>query len=423
MRIIAPLIGLICLFTSAAAQQQQIPPAPTLPGDEKLARLIGGVFRNLVSPLPPELQAIAPAATVPLNSASFNTGLAAAVSNLPAASSASAFRYVLNPATGTYQPTAQSLGPVLTERAETIGKDRVYFAVTHQRFQFTQQDGVDTRLLRVTFPVPIPPTATIPVATTGIIDAAASNIVTVSQTTALLTYGVTRWLDASFALPMMRSSVDFEVEATLASAFLPQPIRTRGTARGSATGLGDGVARIKAKFFDRKGLAMAMATDFRLPIGDELDFHGAGAYGVKPFLIASYTRGAISPHVNAGFQWNGNSLLASRATDAKEKLPNQAFFAVGGDVAMSKRATFAFDLLDQIVLNGPRLRFLGGNIGAAMLRIPDFPTQTRHELNGSAGFKIQVRPDIVLAGNLLFRLNDAGLRARVVPFLGLSYLF
>jgi hypothetical protein len=54
-----------------------------------------------------------------------------------------------------------------------------------------------------------------------------------------------------------------------------------------------------------------MATDLRLPIGDEFDYHGSGAFGIKPFLIASVASKVFSPHVNAGFQWNGESYLAS----------------------------------------------------------------------------------------------------------------
>jgi hypothetical protein len=58
-----------------------------------------------------------------------------------------------------------------------------------------------------------------------------------------------------------------------------------------------------------------------LPIGDEFNFHGAGAFGVKPFVIGSMTFKRISPHINAGVQWNGQSFLASEFIRQKRNLP------------------------------------------------------------------------------------------------------
>jgi hypothetical protein len=110
--------------------------ATTPPASRRLAFLIPGALESAIQGLPPSLQAVArPAALSRLSLASFNSGVAAELSNLPSSSSASALRYVFDPAAGAYVPTAQSLGPVLTERAETIGKDRLFLEVTHQRFQ------------------------------------------------------------------------------------------------------------------------------------------------------------------------------------------------------------------------------------------------------------------------------------------------
>jgi hypothetical protein len=73
----------------------------------------------------------------------------------------------------------------------------------------------------------------------------------------------------------------------------------------------------------KNGLDLAGATDVRLPTGDELNYHGAGAYGVKPFVVLSTTTPLFSAHLNAGYQWNGSSFLASPAADRKQQLPSQ----------------------------------------------------------------------------------------------------
>ena len=118
----------------------------TRAASQKLVFLIPGALEDVIQALPASLQAVArPTALGRLSVASFNSGLAAELSNLPSASSASALRYVFDPTAGAYVPTAQSLGPVLTERAETIGKDKFYLAVTHQRFQKKQSPRTQSR--------------------------------------------------------------------------------------------------------------------------------------------------------------------------------------------------------------------------------------------------------------------------------------
>jgi len=51
----------------------------------------------------------------------------------------------------------------------------------------------------------------------------------------------------------------------------------------------------------------------RVPSGDEKNFLGTGAIGLRPFLIWSQG-GKISPHLNLGYEWSGKSLLASDAS-------------------------------------------------------------------------------------------------------------
>ena len=388
------------MFVLIASSGMLYPQVPAL--TPKLASVIGDTAGRLIQQLPADQQAAASDfLRRSIDLTAFNSGLAVELSSLPASSSASALRYVFDPSVGAYVPSAQSLGPVLTERAETIGKDKLYFGLSYQRFRFDHQDGVDLTNFGVSFAN---------IGQSGLSGHADVGLTfDVNEATAQFTYGITPWLDASYALSLVSNSIDFRITGTLGNS--PLAVATHA----ASTGLGDGVARIKAKIYDQGGLALALATDIRIPTGDELNLQGAGAYGIRPFFIASYTTRAFSPHLNLGYQWNGTSILASRDGSKKERLPSQASAAVGADVAVSKRLTISGDVLDQIVVDGPGLASTPTTIG--------YETRTRNEFNGAGGVKVLVTDNLALTGNLLFRLNEVGVRSRVVPMIGLAYLF
>jgi hypothetical protein len=144
---------------------------------------------------------------------------------------------------------------------------------------------------------------------------------------------------------------------------------------------------------------------------------------LKPFLIVSLTRRLVSPHVNVGYQVNGKSYLASPSTREQLRLPSQAFISAGVEAALSPRSTVAFDILDQLIVHGQRTFFNTVSEGGTTYNTLSFPNQSRHEANASIGMKARIAQDLALTGNLLVRLNDAGLRARVVPLVGISYIF
>ena len=54
-----------------------------------------------------------------------------------------------------------------------------------------------------------------------------------------------------------------------------------------------GVFRAKGTIFKHERTAIALGADVRVPTGDEKNFLGTGAAGVKPFLSASITLGYL----------------------------------------------------------------------------------------------------------------------------------
>ena len=65
------------------------------------------------------------------------------LSVLPSASPGSGFTLVFDPSLKTFVTSTDSLGPILGERAETIGRHRLAIGVSYQFFQFDKIDGVN----------------------------------------------------------------------------------------------------------------------------------------------------------------------------------------------------------------------------------------------------------------------------------------
>lgn len=405
--------------TMPALPQQGTTPTPGVAG--KPAFVLVDFFQDAIQAAPGPFQPALQSLNV--NFAPTNSAIATQLSNLPILSPASAVRYTFNRELGVHVPSVQSLGPVLAERAETIGRGKFFLAITYQSFSFDQLDDSDQRRIEVGFPITAPP-GLFP-STQLLVTGEATIRLTISQTTALLTYGLTHRLDLSYAFPVVRSDIGMRAEGRLVEPVGGQVLQSipRRWAAAASTGLGDGIARVKARLITHGKMGLALATDIRLPTGDEFNYHGAGAYGIKPFLAASFTTGSLSPHVNIGYQWNGSSYLASPTLSEKRQLPGQIFYAVGAESGISPRFTLAFDFLDQLIINAQRSFRRDVEVSGKTYSTLYYTNQSRHEYNASVGFKAALRPDVVLTGNILLRLNKAGLRAPVVPLVGLSYVF
>ena len=100
--------------------------------------------------------------------------------------------------------------------------------------------------------------------------------------------------------------------------------------QASASGVGDIHVLGKARVFQAESTAVAVGLDVRFPSGDEDDLLGTGAMGFRPFAAISTSGKKLSVHVNASYQWNGESVLGGDIeTRTKDDLPDQ-FLYVGG---------------------------------------------------------------------------------------------
>ncbi|MFI4943546.1 MAG: transporter [Burkholderiales bacterium] len=368
----------------------------------------------------------------------FNAALASQLSALPLPSPSSGFTYTMDPTLGVFTRSTQSFGPIMAERAETMGKGKFAFGFGMQHFSFDTIDSIDLDALPAVFTHDDPAAGgRADVVTTS------SNIqATVTQNIAFATYGLSDSIDVSLALPIVSADIDVVSDATIQRLgtgsnlivhFYEQPDHTVGSTRqyvrsGHASGIGDLTLRFKgrvARWGSGNGLALGL--DTRMPTGDEQDLLGSGAWGLRPFAAASWQFGKVSPHLNFGYQWNGDSLLAGDiTTGTKGNLPDELLYAGGFDLGVTRRLTLAADVIGRYLIDTSRVEtttFHGlDNSGTSF---PDirFEQASYNETSVALGLKLNPVGRLLVVFNVLLKVDDHGLRDKAAPLLALDYTF
>jgi hypothetical protein len=370
----------------------------------------------------------------------FNIALVRQLAALPVPSPASGFTYRFDSSTGTFERSTQSFGPILTDRAETIGRGRFAFGYALQQFAFQDFDGLPLSHIPAVF---THDDAQLGGGRADIITTQNSISTSVSQSTIFLTYGLTDRLDVSVAVPLVRTTLDVTSDATIqrigtasnpAIHFFSDPAapgtygdERRFIASGSAQGLGDVILRAKTSAWRGRGAGVALGLEARLPTGQEQNLLGSGSFGLKLFEATSFSVGRLTPHFGAGYQWNAATVLAGDiATNQKGDLPNEFSYNVGGDAALNRRLTVVFDVLGRVSKNSPRMTrtaFIAQDPAATVYPNIAFNLETLSVVNGAAGMKLNVASTLLITFNLQFNLNNAGLRTRVTPLIGMEYGF
>lgn len=366
----------------------------------------------------------------------FSTALTSQLVSVPLPSPASGFTYEFDASLGVFTRTTRSFGPILAERAETIGAAQTSFGFTYQHFGFDTIEGIDLSSVPAVF---THDNATAGTGRADVVTTTNSIRASVNQFTAFLTYGVTNHLDLSVAVPLVSNDFLVVSNAMIQRIGTTDPrthfFRSEGdaigdhrtfTAFGSASGIGDVTVRLKQNLPRWKSNGFAVGLDFRLPTGDEDDLLGTGTPGFRPFGVWSATYGALAPHANVGYLWNGSSVLAGDpATGKAGDMPDQVAYVAGAEVSAHARLTVVFDVVGRFVIDSPRLvaeTFTALN-GTSTFPNVVFQNDSYNEVSGAVGFKLNVVERLLLDVNLLFKLNNAGLRDKLTPLVGLEYTF
>ena len=373
------------------------------------------------------------------NLATFNTTLAQVLSQIPVAVPVSGFSLTLDRSLGVYVVPNDSLGSVLTERAETVGKHRLFLGFTYQHLKFDEVDGTDLKNLPTVYVVNYDPKNP----TNSLYGSQHNSLTaTIDQYTAIAAFGITDRMDLSLTLPFER--VQLGAAATnvvqypgctpnptcnVSPSFGPVNV---GPIKGSASGPGDLLLNGKYLIWKGERSRLAGGLEVRFPTGDEYNLLGSGATGFRPYLVYS-RRGRYTPHANIGYQWNSQSVLYPSAS-GNLRLPDNVDYSVGIDVGIVKRLTVVSDFIGRYFFDAPRVTRStpanSQNVTGLPNGHPLFGTPTVGVANSSfnqdsLGVGIKVNPvgRLLISANVLIKLNDSGLRANYVPLVGISYKF
>ena len=397
-----------------------------------------------------------------------SSAIATQLAILPIISPSSGFTYKYDSAAGAFVRTTTSFGPIYAERAETIGRGKFSFGASYQRFRFSSLDGVDLHKVPAVF-THVPdtgPGGTSPAYEADVIQSNNNLQLNMDQTILYGTVGLTDRIDFSVAVPIVSVRMGATSNATITRVsgptFMlngqtfnnphqftsdPNSLTQAYGSHGSATGIGDVTFRIKGDILQQDGIRVALAADVRAPSGNARDFLGAGAMGIKPFVIVSAGK-RVSPHLNLGYEWNGQSILAGDVTGTvigenatgqvtiqngpaiERNLPRLIFYSAGADFGVTSKLSLAFDYLGQTLFNAPRVKqttFVTQNIpggtGALTLNTIAGTHETFGLNSGAVGLKYNLFGQLLITADVLFRMDSNGLRQNVTPLIALSYAF
>jgi Putative MetA-pathway of phenol degradation len=355
-----------------------------------------------------------------------DAAIASQASLFPLASPASGIIFTSDPTLQIPVPSGtDSFGPVMFERGETLHRGKLFVAFTYQYFQFSDIDIFNLKDIPAYFQVPNQSLPTY-VQTVSRVD------LKINQFALYATYGLTNRIDVSVAVPILNvklgatSTCEQGAQVgggTGACQFLlsngDRP--TTVSDSSSASGIGDIVFRVKGNLWQGERFRLAAAIDVRAPTGDELDFLGTGTTGVRPFLAASW-RGRIAPHLDFGYEWNGDSDIASiYGPGVKGDLANSLFYVAGADARVIKRLTVSAEYLGQHLYDGLR-QGLQVQPDTNYVGIYTYPGSFYSNYM-TIGGKVNPLGNLLLTLNGFFKLDHTGLRNKPAPLAGISYTF
>ncbi len=345
---------------------------------------------------------------------------------LPISTAVTGSGLTFNKSLGVFTASEDSLGTILTQRGETIGRHTFMAAFTYQHYGFGSIDGIRLKDFPTTSVVTYSNGATT-------YEQATSNVdLSIDQYTALVSFGLTSKLDLAVVVPISRVSLSTRTQVTY-YPFTPPPdpqsqptFGDTNNYPGSASGIGDVTVVVKGSLYSGEKTKVAAGGEVRFPSGDEANYLGTGAYGFKPYVIVSRS-GRFTPNVNVGYQWNGTSIL-----NGKDNLPASLQYSGGADFRVNRHVTLVGEFVGQYVINSQRMArttiVLPGQVVVIPGYLPPYNAVQTYKQNYSmnnlgGGIKFSPFRRLIVNASVLFKLDNAGLRSTVTPLAGISYRF
>ncbi len=361
------------------------------------------------------------------------------VANLPvsATSGGSTFRFE----GGVPVPTSGSPGSVFGERAQTLGKGRVFLGANVNHLHFETLRGVDLNGIQLVFThenVTGPACDSlvgascapygVPTHENDVINVRLALDIDMTVRSFFLSFGLLDRVDVGVVLPIVSTSLRGTSDAqivpfggTTAQHFFggtpANPVLTTSRfVEGSATGIGDIATRVKVNLSRSDRTNFSVLGDVRFPTGSQDDLLGSGHVAARALGVLTARFGAFAPHANIGYLYRSGGLQ------------NDAVLAtVGFDHLMAPWATMAVDVISELQVGESKMRLPGPVTYDLPFRrtidVTNLPNQRDDLIDGSFGFKFTTHAGIILVANTRWPLNRGGLRPSVLWTAGLEYNF
>jgi len=396
------------------------------------------------------------------------------LSTFPLGTSSGGFTYRLDSSTGAFTPASASFGPSFAERPLTIGRGKFSVGFNYQHVNYQSFEGNDLNDGSIIFVMQhndcCPAGVGIPTVVGDsnppfegdLIEARLNFSLKTDTTVAYLNYGVSNKVEVGVAVPFVRNELRvggrFTIIrlATAATPIVHSWDGVGGTVKdvpmtgNSASGIGDVLVRGKVAFVPG---VIGAEIGLRLPTGDDANLLGSGGYQTRLTLILGGSRGAFAPHANIGYLITSGELdedlfavhpptnePASAAIAGLPTVPidltrpDEFNYTFGFDWAPKRQVTIAADVIGRTVRDTMRFETSTSTFQYRTVAGAPLSADTQQQLNltsagnmnlllGAVGAKINIAPNLLLTGNVLFPLSDSGLKPGVTPVVGLDYAF
>jgi hypothetical protein len=185
--------------------------------------------------------------------------------------------------------------------------------------------------------------------------------------------------------------------------------------------------------------------DLRLPTGKSEDLLGLGTTQAKVYYIASSGTDRFAEHFNIGYTISGKGDQTTEFVFQPLGVSDEFNYAGGVEVVAHPRLTLLFDLLGRTLMDAGNLqeqsRSFQYRVGAGATAADPLLTSTINPLTnqpysqlaltsgnlqlllGSTGVKFNPGSNLLISGNVLFPLNNSGLRDKLTVTIGADYAF
>lgn len=347
--------------------------------------------------------------------------------DLPPTATSIGFSYRYDPESGAFVREVGPLDSIFVEPARTVGRGNWAVGASYQRAELTDFDGHDLAgqvALR----------QTVRFEEGGRIDAMLRFTeleVIADVVTAFVTYGLTEDWDVNVLLPVSHTRLSTRAQKVREVVEPGQPsVRstTSVAASDDAVGFGDLLLRTKWRVA-RSPLDLALGLNVRAPTGAAGEFQGLGDWTVQPLLILGREFGRHEAHLTLGGEVDADDLERTRAR-----------YAVGASTQPLEGLALIVDLIGSSSFVDDRFTITSPNFAPVRSAFLDqFQVRPAAPARGGfravealprndivdvdVGVKWNPRGGVFVFVSALIPATPDGLRANVIPAVGVQYAF